>query len=304
MFWKSKSEVNKLLSILVKRTALKDNENILKDYWTKNILEWHMESEDTLAFAREAINNLWIYAAFKDNICCGILVNEEGTSNAIWLLHVLPEYRNKGIGALIYENAQQNVKGKWTAGSGTGYWWQGVPVGCGEDFLEKRGFKWSWTSIDMILSLEQWTEPSINITSYIDILKPEDSKLLIDMLQSEEELSGWMSFYKTMIDNSQHHRILVAHSDNNIVGCAMVLGEKDIRWRGNIDGKVGGIGCIGVKAKYRERGIGAALAEEVHCRLKVTGYTHSYVGYTWLEEWYGKMGYEVFSRQLMGEHER
>lgn len=293
--------MNKLLDILVKRIELKDNENILTDYWTKNILEWRIEPEDILAFTREAINNLWIYAAFQEDICFGILVNEEGTNNAIWLLHVLPEFRNKGIGTLLYESAQQNVKGKWTAGSGTGYLWQGVPVGCGESFLEKRGFRWSWTSIDMILSLEQWTKPCMKITSYIDILKPEDSKLLIDMLQAEEDMTGWVGFYKTMIDNSEHDRILVAHSDNTIVGCAMVLEEKDIRWHRNIDGKAGGIGCIGVMEKYREHGIGAALAAEVHCRLKAAGYTHSYVSYTWLEEWYGKMGYEVFCRQLMGE---
>jgi beta-N-acetylhexosaminidase len=293
--------VNKRLDISIKRIALKDNENLLTYYWTKNILEWYIEPEGILAFAREAVNNLWIYAAFQEDICCGILVNEEGTSNAIWLLHVLQEYRNKGIGTLLYESVQQNVKGKWTAGSGTGYWWQGVPVGCGEDFLEKRGFKWSWTSIDMILSLEQWSNPGIKITSYIDILKPEDSNLLIDMLKFEEDLSGWVGFYKTMIDNSEHDRILVAHSDNTIVGCAMVLKEKDVRWHGNIDEKVGGIGCIGVKEEYRERGIGAALAAEVHCRLKIAGYTHSYVGYTWLKEWYGKMGYKVFCRQLMGE---
>jgi ribosomal protein S18 acetylase RimI-like enzyme len=293
--------VNKPLDVLVKRIAIKGNENILTDYWTKNILEWHIEPEDILAFAREAINNLWIYAAFQEDICCGILVNEEGTCNAMWLIHVLPEFRNKGIGTFLYKSALQNIQGKWTAGIGTGYWWQGVPMGCGEDFLEKRGFKWSWTSIDMMLSLEQWTKPDINISSYVDILKPEDSKLLIHMLQAKEGLSGWVSFYKTMIDNSEHDRILVAHSDSTIVGCAMILEEKDIRCHRNIDGKVGGIGCIGVKVKYRERGIGTALVAEVHCRLKAAGYTHSYVGYTWLEGWYGKMGYEVFCRQLMGE---
>jgi GNAT superfamily N-acetyltransferase len=293
--------VNKRLDISIKRIALKDNENLLTDYWTKNILEWSIEPEGILAFTREAVNNLWIYAAFQEDICCGILVNEEGTCNAMWLLHVLPEFRNRGMSTLLYQSAQQNVKGKWTAGGGTGYWWQGVPVGCGEDFLEKRGFRWSWTSIDMLLSLEQWNKPGKNVTSYIDILKPEDSKLLIEMLKAEEDLSGWIGYYKTMIDNSEHHRILVAHADKTIVGCTMVLGEKDIRCHRNIDGKVGGIGCIGVMEKYRERGIGAALVAEVHSRLKAAGYTHSYVGYTWLEEWYGKMGYKVFCRQLMGE---
>ena len=233
-------------------------------------------------------------------MCCGILVNEENIDSTIWLLHVLPDFRNLGIGTLLYQRAIKNIKGIWNAGIGTGYWWQGAPLGCGDDFLGKRGFNWSWTSIDMILSLDEWTGPNVNDGACIGNLRPHEGSSLISMLEAEKDLSGWTGFYNKMIQDLEYDKILVARAGNIIVGCAMILEEKSIRWHGNINGKVGGIGCIGVREISREQGIGTSLVSAVNDRLKSSGYTHSYVGYTWLENWYGKMGYEVFCRQRMG----
>ena len=173
-------------------------------------------------------------------------------------------------------------------------------MGYGDQFLEKRGFNWQWTSVDMILPIKEWVKPVLHSKIDIGILVPHESHLLVNMLRDEEDLSGWVEYYEEMIEDANYDNILVARADNMIVGCVMILKEEDIRWHKNIRGKVGGLGCIGVRKKYREHGIGEALAAAVHDELKTSGYTHSYVGYTWLENWYAKMGYQVFSRQRMG----
>ncbi len=214
------------MNILIKRIPLRNNESLLNDYWMEHITEWKIETEDIGYFANKAVNNLWVYAAFQDSICCGILVNEEDTLSSLWLFHVLPQYRNKGIGGLLFENALKNVKTKWIAGIGTGYWWQGVPLGYGDQFLEKRGFNWQWTSVDMILSLEEWVKPIVHSKMDIGILEPHENNLLVNMLRDEEDLSGWVEYYEEMIEDANYDNILVARADNMIIGCVMILEEE------------------------------------------------------------------------------
>jgi len=290
------------MQITIKRLPFKSNEKLVTEYWREHLKDWIMGADDIIRFTHNSIDNMWLYLGFnEENHCCGILVNEECTNSTLWLLHVIPTYRKSGFGTELFKFASEYVTGRWNVGSGTGYWWQGVPLGCGDDFLEKRGFHWSWTSIDMLLPLEDVkdikTETEITITT----LNPQDKQLLLDMLESEEDLSNWVRFYQHMAQDSKFNQILVAYSDLQIVGCVMVLEEQSIRWRKNFSGKFGGIGCLGVHSNYREQGIGAALVSAVHEQLYSLGYTHSYVSYTWLEKWYGKMGYQVVSRQRIGE---
>ncbi|MBS4198434.1 GNAT family N-acetyltransferase [Bacillus sp. FJAT-49732] len=284
----------------IDRLPLIGNETILTEYWKNHIPEWKMEATSILYFAKEAAEHLWIYIAFKDNDVYGILVSEETEKSALWLFHVKKEYRNKGIGNMLFECALKNAGDQWTAGIGSGYWWQGVPLGCGDHFLEKKGFQWTWTSIDMLMSLKEWQVPDLETNINIGSLMPHENIELIGLLQNEEELFGWVRYYQNMIDRSAFDQIIVARSDDTIVACAMVLHEEEIRWKRTIEGKVGGVGCLGVRKTYREQGIGTSLVHAVNKELKKLGYTHSYICYTWLENWYGKMGYEVYNSQRMG----
>ncbi|MCJ8009140.1 GNAT family N-acetyltransferase [Lederbergia wuyishanensis] len=288
------------MNFRIDRLPFIGNETILTEYWKNHIPEWKMEATSILYFAKEAAEQIWIYIAFKENDVCGILVSEETEKSALWLFHVKEEYRNNGIGTILFECALKNAGDQWTAGIGSGYWWQGVPLGCGDHFLEKKGFHWTWTSIDMLMSLKKWQVPDLETNINIGSLIPHENIELIGLLQSEAELSGWVRYYQNMIDNSSFDKIIVARSYDTIVGCAMVLHEEEIRWKSMIEGKVGGVGCLGVGKKYREQGIGASLVNAVNKELKKLGYTHSYIGYTYLENWYGKMGYEVYNCQRMG----
>lgn len=46
-------------------------------------------------------------------------------------------------------------------------------------------------------------------------------------------------------------------------------------------------------------GIGLALAARVTERLQSRGIATSYVGYTWLVDWYGRLGYRVWQEYRM-----
>lgn len=285
--------------IQIKRISLKKHENILMEYWNEYITEWKIDSNACLHYIKEAIDDMWLYVAYIDDKCAGLLLNEEGNKNAIWLLHVPLQLRREGIGSVLFNTALSHVKGTWSAGQGKGYWWQGVPVGSCDEFLEKRGFTWSWTSIDMMLQLEEWNDIRATSECVRQITKNEAGQLL-DMLKGEPDLSKWIPFYQAMVQNNQYEQIFAAYMENEIVGCAMVLYEDEIRWHMNFQGKTGGIGCLGVMGKYREKGIGASLAAAVTSELKRQSFENSYIGYTWLEDWYGKLGYRTIYKFKMG----
>ena len=56
----------------------------------------------------------------------------------------------------------------------------------------------------------------------------------------------WRKYITDLLEDAQYEKIFVACVCAKIVGCAMLLDEKDIRWSKNFSGRTGGIGCIGV----------------------------------------------------------
>ena len=58
-------------------------------------------------------------------------------------------------------------------------------------------------------------------------------------------------------------------------------------------------GLSGVAEEAREQGIGLALAARVTERIRVRELTTSFVGYAWLVDWYGRLGYRVWCEHWM-----
>lgn len=55
--------------------------------------------------------------------------------------------------------------------------------------------------------------------------------------------------------------------------------------------KIGGPGCVGTLPEYRDKGIGLTMVKNVTQILKEEGYDYSYIHYTYLAQWYEKLGY-------------
>lgn len=285
----------------IERVPLEKNEKLLTDFWSNYIDDWRVDPNNYLLSIQSVVENIWLYIAYVNEECCGVLVNEEGDNNAIWLLFVRPHSRGMGIGSALFNSALSNVNGVWRAGLGSGYWWQGVPVGHGDEFLENRGFTWSWTSVDMLMNLDTYTIRVPETLARIRKINRFEAVQLIDMLKNESDLCNWALIYQTLFDNNQYEKIFVACEGTKIIGCAILLDEKDIRWSKNFTGRTGGISCIGVMKNYREKGIGAALVISLTNELKHQGFEQSYIGYTWLVDWYGKFGYCTIYRFKMGQ---
>ena len=75
--------------------------------------------------------------------------------------------------------------------------------------------------------------------------------------------------------------------------------QADIRWLAVLGEQTGGIGPLGVVESMRRRGIGLALAARVTEVLRERGLEKSYIGWTWLVDWYGRLGYQIWQEYIM-----
>lgn len=63
---------------------------------------------------------------------------------------------------------------------------------------------------------------------------------------------------------------------------------------GNFEGlKIGGPGCVGTIPEFRCRGIGLEMVRQATTILRNEGFDLSWIHYTYLEEWYSKIGYHT-----------
>lgn len=57
--------------------------------------------------------------------------------------------------------------------------------------------------------------------------------------------------------------------------------------------KVGGPGCVGTLPRYRDRGVGLTMVKHVTQILKDEGFDLSFIHYTYVADWYAKLGYKT-----------
>lgn len=220
---------------------------------------------------------------------------------SIPMLCVDEKYRGRGIGSGLLEESERCLREqgaeKVTIGCGPHYLLQGVPEGPAVDFFKKHGYTADWTSINMELSLAGFDPARLDISPAPDNLKyrfAERSDLPALLKAVEAAESGWAGIFASCSDP-----ILLAELDGKIAGFEILCATGGYFTRPAE--RIGSVGCVGVVPDMRQRGIGLAMVAEGVSWLKAQGCTQIELRYTWLESWYGKLGFKTVSRQWMGE---
>lgn len=94
--------------------------------------------------------------------------------------------------------------------------------------------------------------------------------------------------------------VLIAKLDGETAGFCIIDENADTvisSGRNN----VGSIGCVGVVPQMRKKGIGLAMVAEAMRRLKQDGCTDVFIHYTYLDWWYGRLGFKTFLRYSFSE---
>lgn len=221
---------------------------------------------------------------------------------SIALLCVDGPCRGQGTGSALLAECEEYIRGQGgdqvILGSGSPHYiLQGVPEGPAVDFFEKRGYAAGWTSINMELGLDGFDRGSLSIPPApagltYRFAERTDLPALLAAVEAAEE--GWKGIFADCSDP-----ILLAELDGEIAGFEILttVGGYFVK----PGQRVGCVGCVGVVPERRERGIGMDMVAQGVQWLKDQGCTQIELRYTWLESWYGKLGFRTVSRQWMGE---
>lgn len=227
--------------------------------------------------------------------------------NHILLICVLPDYQRKGYGKQLMEDSEELLRKK-------GY--QEVVLGDTRDrfflgattqeanwkekhhyFFEACGYKADHGCLEMTLPLKDYDLKDVTIPLQPDNIvfeywDREDKSELFAAVRSVEE--DWVQYF----ENAPF--IYAAMEEGNCVGFT-ILSFNDITLQNDGSNKVGMVGCVGVTPDKRKHGIGLAMVAHATNELKKQGCDLSYIHYTYLDWWYGKLGYESFLWYWMGK---
>ncbi len=231
------------------------------------------------------------------------------------VLLVAPAYQRQGIGRMLHDHAftllKQRGAGEVQLGGGFHYFWQGVPTSLpgAWPFFQACGWKEVERSFDLVREMSGYATPPgvyerLGPTITIEQATSADADAILAF--EEQHFPQWLRHYQRVLHHHGYADVVVAKETyQGIVGTSFVLDphaawwQHDIRWLDLLGGNTGGVGPLGVAESMRGQGIGLALAARVTELLWERRLAKSYVGWTWLVDWYGKLGYQVWQEYLM-----
>lgn len=240
-----------------------------------------------------------VFAEYQAGQLAGYALVHGGS---VAMLCVAEEARGQGSGSRLLACAEHYIRSqggeKATLGCGGHYLFQGVPVEDGVTrFFEKRGYSAPWVSINMEMPLAGFSPKTLNIPPapqdvVFRMARQTDTAALLEAVRDAQE--NWTGIFETCKDP-----ILVAEQGGRIAGFEILSPDGAHFLRPGQ--KTGSIGCAGVIPDQREHGIGLRMVAAGAQWLKEQGCTHIELRFTWLEDWYGRLGFHTVSRQWMGE---
>jgi GNAT superfamily N-acetyltransferase len=244
-----------------------------------------------------------------------LLQKETLSEGYLLALLVVPSAQRKGVGRMLHDHALFSLKQRGAAtihlGGGFSYFWQGVPANLpgAWSFFQACGWKETERSFDLLQDLAGYVTPSgvyERLPPTITIAPATSTDAQAILVFEDQHFPQWSPYYSHLLRHQSYTDIVVAKTvDGQIVGTAQIVDPQtpgwndDIRWLSLLGRQTGGIGILGVAEFIRGRGIGLALAARVTELVQERGLERSYVGWTGLVDWYGKLGYQIWQTYIM-----
>jgi beta-N-acetylhexosaminidase len=227
----------------------------------------------------------------------------------IMLLLVEKTEQRTAIGTLLLAAGLAHLKRKGMrdaqlGGGGNAYFWPGVPTNLpgAVSFFEALGWHFTETSVDMVMNLKDYTTSAFvleRIQPLQLVFQIANQPDFSDLLRFEKaNFPQWYGYFLSKYEQEQYGDVLyVKDHTNTIVGTVIV--ESGPIWQQLLGNNTGTLGAIGVAEEMRGQGIGLALAAKATEMLKTRNMTTAFLGWTWLIDWYGKLGYIVWREYQM-----
>ena len=244
-----------------------------------------------------------------------ILREEEGkpiaaaviNGNVVLMLCVLPEWRGKGIGSALLEEAEAYIRanghGEVRFCDGPEYITPGIPEYAGVwDFFKKRGYVHGWGDcecVDMKMTLADFAckEHSVGdtVNGYLyRWAELKDIPAIADCVDTAEE--DFTQYYRdeALYNGKSSQRVLVAEDGDLICGTLIVSVETE-------QAGVGSVGCTATRYDRQGRGIATNMVKLGTKYLYDLGLPTAFLGYTYTDivRMYGRSGYEICMKYMM-----
>jgi predicted N-acetyltransferase YhbS len=262
------------------------------------------------------------FIAKEDGQTVGLLVGlkrygEEAEKAHITALLVAPHWQRKGIGTALYNTALEHFKAEGVhrvlVGGGWPRFWPGVPTNlpAGLAFFQRQGWYFDHTVYDLLQNLHNYTTPqyvqsrmlkeqiSFELTTHENI----DEVLTFEM----REFPGWADHFQRVAGVGDYSDILLARDATGEVVATLTTYSRlshpsryDVLWQPLLGNDIGAMGCVGVAAAERGRGIGLGIVAKASELLRDQGLASCYIDWVFLTDFYAKLGYEKWRAYSMG----
>lgn len=242
-----------------------------------------------------------IHKKIQNNACIGISVWEE---NKIRLLLVDPDFSGRGIGQELLQYSESKIieagYDRIILGGTDSKLFLGAIITKEEwdrrtsDYFVKKGYVADSGCLEMKLELDNFIyQESLSPCPeniQFEYYSGDLDKLLKAVAKVDKE---WVRYFK------ESHSIYVAMDGDEIAAfCILIFDDKTLLC--SLGTKVGSIGCVGTVPKKRKQGIGLSMVNKATLELQKHDCDISWIHYTYLDWWYGKLGYETYLRFWFG----
>jgi GNAT superfamily N-acetyltransferase len=226
-------------------------------------------------------------------------------------------FRDEATGAALLHAAEEHLQHRGATAiqlgsGGESYFWPGVPVNLAGlvDFYKRQGWAYTHTSVDLIRGLAGYATPASVWERFNSLGYAAQAARSVDIEKllafEAAHFPQWQPFFSQKVTAGDTDDILyVADRRGDVVASVLLDSASSTAkgqywtWRRLLGGQAGAFGVLGVQPDARGQGIGLALAARATELLKERGVATSWVGWTWLIDWYGLLGYRVWQTYWM-----
>ncbi|UCZ52984.1 GNAT family N-acetyltransferase [Bacillus shivajii] len=226
-----------------------------------------------------------------------------------WML-VDSAFRNKGIGGELLKKAEAALKDqgakKVIGGRDPFHYFPGIPVSMPavRKWFEGKGYKYSKTVSDFIRheDKEGYDEMPFFPEVSINVLSPKDQNDFLTFMH--EKFPGrWEYEAKKYYElGGSGREYIVMKQGGAIIGFCRVndadspMIAQNTYWAPRFNGRLGGIGPLGIDKAYRKHGYGLGIVQAAITVLQKREVDHLIIDWTELIEFYQKFGFEIIWR--------
>jgi GNAT superfamily N-acetyltransferase len=306
-----------------------DEETLLKLWAAVFGEDWPL---DAALFRREAVD-VPTYRpgdhllAEMDEKIVGFALTQVGMGapprGSLLAMGVHPDYRRRGLGRALHAAALARLRERGAEhaqlGAGAlGYLWPGVPAErCAASggsqtqpaapnawtFFAALGWPEVERSFDLARALDDYQTPAwawerVNAREVtLTQAGPRDETRVVEFVMGEEP--GWARYFTQAFQEGRAADVVLARAAGGAILGAALAEDRLARWSRSFAQPVGAPGCVLTAQAARGRGIGMALSARASEILKERGCRTSFIGWTWLVDWYGKLGYQAWQEYVM-----